>query len=115
MADSAEQVLIRGLQNTVKRDGLPTTVQNAKKMEIHDRIKLTLLLMAQNRLFVSRRCEHLIDAWKTAVYDPKRFDDTRLDDGTSDIDSLDAFEYSIEPYYQQLLKYGMREYKSILR
>lgn len=115
MADSAEQVLIRGLQNTVKRDGLPTTAQNAKKMEIHDRIKLTLLLMAQKRLFVARRCEHLIDAWQTAVYDPKRFDDTRLDDGTSDIDSLDAFEYSIEGYYHQLLKFGERPYASILR
>lgn len=114
-ADSAEQVLIRGFQNTVKRDGLPTTVANAKKMEIHERIRLTLLLMAQKRLFVSRKCEHLVDAFSTAIYDPKRFDDTRLDDGTSDIDSLDAFEYSIEPYYQQLLKHGTPEYRSILR
>lgn len=113
-ADSAEQVLIRGFQSTVKRDGLQTTIQNARKMGIHDRIKLTLLLMAQKRLFVSRRCEHLIDAFSTAIYNPKRFDDTRLDDGTSDIDSLDAFEYSIEPYYQQLLKYGQKEYRSIL-
>lgn len=114
-ADSAEQVLIRGFQNTVKKDGLMTTVTNAAKMEIHDRIKLALLLMAQKRLYVSRKCEHLIDAFSTAIYDPKRFDDTRLDDGTSDIDSLDAFEYSIEPYYQQLLKYGMPEYKTVLR
>lgn len=71
--------------------------------------------MAQKRLFVSKQCEHLIDAFQTAVYAPKRFDDTRLDDGASDIDSLDAFEYSIEGYYQQLLKYGQREYMSILR
>ena len=112
-ADSAEQILIRGFQNTVKRDGLPTKVLNAQKMEIHDRIKLTLLLMAQKRLFVSRKCPHLIDAFQTAVYDPKKFDDTRLDDGTSDIDSLDAFEYTIEPYYNQLLRYGEKPYQSI--
>lgn len=113
-ADSAEQVLIRGFQNTVKRDGLLTTVLNAKKMPINDRIKLTLLLMAQQRLFVTRKCEHLIDAFQTAIYDPKRYDDTRLDDGTSDIDSLDAFEYCLEPHYEQLLKYGQKKYSSIL-
>ena len=114
-ADSAEQILIRGFQNTAKRDRLPTTVLNAKKMEIHDRIKLTLLLMAQNRFYVCRKCEHLIDALSTAIYDPKRFDDTRLDDGTTDIDSLDAFEYCLEPFYEQLLKYGQKPYQSILR
>lgn len=102
-ADSAEQILIRGFQNTVKKDNLPTGVSNAKKMEIHDRIKLTLLLMAQKRLYICRKCEHLIEALCEAVYDSKRFDDTRLDDGTTDIDSLDAFEYSIEPYYENLL------------
>lgn len=102
-ADSAEQILIRGFQNTVKKDNLPTGVSNAKKMEIHDRIKLTLLLMAQKRLYICRKCEHLIEALCEAVYDSKRFDDTRLDDGTTDIDSLDAFEYSIEPYYEKLL------------
>lgn len=112
-ADNEESVLIRGISNAVKREGLPCSVQNAKKMSINDRIKLTIKLMAQKRLFVSRKCEHLIDAFQNAVYDPKKFDDTRLDDGTSDIDSLDAFEYTIEPYYQQLLKYGQTQYKSL--
>ena len=55
------------------------------------------------------------DALQTAVYDPKKYDDTRLDDGTSDIDSLDAFEYCLEPWYQQLLRYGEKPYQSILR
>lgn len=113
-ADSAEQILIRGFRSKVLCDGLKTTVVNAKKMEIHERIKLTLLLMAQKRLFVSRDCEHLIDAFSSAIYDPRRFDDTRLDDGTTDIDSLDAFEYTIEPYYGQLLNYGQKKYQSIL-
>lgn len=103
-ADNEESVLIRGLQTTVKREGLDTTVMNARKMPINDRIKLTILLMAQKRLFVARRCEHMIDAFQTAVYDSKSFEDVRLDDGTSDIDSLDAFEYAIEVWYQHLIK-----------
>ena len=101
-ADSAEQILIRGLFNTAQAQGLRTSVKNALKMPINDRIKLTLLLMTQGRFFVTPECPHLIDALSTAVYDPDRADDTRLDDGTSDIDSLDAFEYSIEPYYKLL-------------
>ena len=105
-ADSAEQILIRGFKHTAERDGLKTQVKNAIKMPINDRIMLELLLMKQGRLFVSKDCPHLIEAFQTACYDPKSFDDVRLDDGTSDIDSLDAFEYSIESYYKQLEKYG---------
>lgn len=107
-ADSAEQILIRGLKHTVEKDRLRTTVKNALKLEINNRIRLTMLLMAQKRFYVSKKCEHLIDALQTAVYDPKKFDDTRLDDGTSDIDSLDAFEYSIEPWFKQLEAAGFR-------
>lgn len=101
-ADSVEQILIRGLFNTAKAEGLQTVVKNALKLQINDRIKLTLLLMAQGRFFVTRQCPHLIDALSTAVYDSTKQDDERLDDGTTDIDSLDAFEYSIEPWYKQL-------------
>lgn len=101
-ADSAEQILIRGLWNTAKAEGLKTNVKNALKMPINDRIKLTLLLMAQGRFFVTKQCPHLIDALSTAVYDSSKMDDERLDDGTSDIDSLDAMEYSLEPWYKQL-------------
>lgn len=101
-ADSAEQILIRGLFNTVRSAGLRTSVKNALKMPVNDRIKLTILLMSLGRLYVTDRCPHLIDAWQSAVYDSTKLEDERLDDGTSDIDSLDAFEYSIEPYYKQL-------------
>lgn len=107
-ADSAEQILIRGLFNTASAKGLRTQVKNALKMPINDRIKLSLLLMAQGRFFVSMACPRLSDALASAVYDDKKPVDTRLDDGTSDIDSLDAFEYSIEPYYKQLEAAGHR-------
>lgn len=107
-ADSAEQILIRGLKHTAEKDRLRTTVKNALKLKINDRIRLTLLLMAQKRFFVLKKCSHLIGALRTAVYDPKSYEDVRLDDGTSDIDSLDAFEYSIEPWFKQLEESGFR-------
>ena len=105
-ADSAETVLIRGLDHTAQKLRLGTQVKNALKMQITDRIRLVVLLMKQGRFKVSRNCPHLIDALQTAIYDPDKFEDERLDDGTSDIDSLDAFEYSIEPYYKDLERAG---------
>ena len=105
-ADSAETVLIRGLDHTAQKMHLGTQVKNALKMQITDRIRLVVLLMKQGRFKVSRSCPHLIDALQTAIYDPDKFEDERLDDGTSDIDSLDAFEYSIEPYYKDLERAG---------
>ncbi len=113
-ADNEESVLIRGLAGAVKKDELQTMVLPAKKMPINDRIKLTILLMAQKRLYIGRQCEHMIEAFETAVYDPKQFEDVRLDDGTSDIDSLDAFEYCLEPWYQQLIQGDRRTYQPLL-
>jgi len=102
-ADSAETILIRGLWNTALRQGLKTNVKNALKKEINDRIELENLLMSQNRLKVAAGCRHLIRAFDDAVYDEKeQTKDKRLDDGSTNIDSLDAFEYAIEPYYKQL-------------
>ncbi len=105
-ADSAEQILIRGLDYTARGQGLKTRVKNAMKLPIRDRIKLTLLLMSQGRLLVSSRCMKLSAAFQTAVYDPKKQGDQRLDNGSCDIDSLDAFEYSIEPWFNQLERAG---------
>ena len=99
-------MLIRGLDHTAQKMHLGTQVKNAMKLQITDRIRLVVLLMKQGRFKVSRSCPHLIDALQTAIYDPAKFADERLDDGTSDIDSLDAFEYSIEPYYKDLERAG---------
>ena len=108
-ADSAEQILINGLKSTSQKAKLLTEVHNAQKQSIMGvRVPLVLLLIAQRRLWISERCPHLIEALSQAVYDPRKVEDERLDDGTTNIDSLDAFEYSIEPYAKQLERMGHR-------
>ena len=97
--DSAEQVLIRGFRKALQQAGLGyVRVYNALKSSIIDRIRLTTRLMAQGRYFyVPEQCQSLEKAFCTAVWNPKSLTkDDRLDDGTSDIDSLDGFEYTIE-------------------
>ena len=108
-ADSAEQTLIAGIRSSLRKNGLGwIRVENALKTEINDRINATAILMAQGRFaYVEGECNSLVNALCTAVWDPKELTkNVRLDDGTSDIDSLDSFEYTFERRISQLIKYG---------
>lgn len=107
--DSAEQTLIAGLRSSLRKRGLGwIKVENALKTEINDRINATSILMAQGRFFYMQgQCNSLETALCTAVWDPDEVTkNVRLDDGTSDIDSLDSFEYTFERRISQLIKYG---------
>lgn len=100
-ADSAEQILIRGFKQTALKRGLRTNVKNALKRPINDRIKLVNKLIAQDRFTVCEGAETVKNALCEALWDSKH-EDLRLDDGSTDIDTLDAVEYSIEPYMYEL-------------
>lgn len=103
--DSAEQVLIRGLKNAVRRERLAVNVKNAAKGEIIDRIRFYCMMQAQYRYFIVSDCRETIDAFDNAVWDEKH-EDVRLDDGSTNIDSLDAQEYSSEPYMKIMIDMG---------
>lgn len=92
-ADSAEQVLIRGLKSLA----LPVVIRNSLKNEINDRIRCENGLIAKGKFFIQERCTNVIEALQSAVWKEKNNGaDERLDDGSTDIDSLDALEYSFE-------------------
>ena len=95
--DSAEQTLINGLRAAVDVARVPINVANAQKRPINDRIRATCILMGADKFKVLATCTETIDALKSAVWDSRKLtEDVRLDDGTTNIDSLDAFEYSME-------------------
>ncbi len=95
--DSAEPVLIRGLRKSLIKAGLGNLqIGSARKYRVNDRIYAATTLCAMNRFYYTQEAEVLAKAMQTAVWDEKKLDLIRLDDGTSDIDSLDAFEYSYE-------------------
>ena len=60
-------------------------------------------MFSTNKYFVLECCNDLIMAFKTAVWEKDK-NDIRLDDGKQDIDSLDAQEYSTEPYQDVLIQ-----------
>ncbi len=100
--DSAEQVLIRGLRNTAIKAGLKINIRNAVKGPIIDRIRFYTLLQSQGRFKIMRRCKRTIEAFCNAQWDPKD-EDIRLDDGTTNIDSLDAQEYTTEAMMNSIM------------
>ncbi len=101
--DSAEQTLIGGIKSKVFKEGLPFGVYNASKNEIKERIRMILSLMSQNRFKVCKWCDTVIKALSEAVYNSKEgHEDERLDDFSSDIDTLDALEYGTEPHLNDL-------------
>ena len=102
--DNAEPVLIRGLKNASMKHHLHTKVKNALKTSIIGRIKLILKLMGQGRFFLMRETTKPVQkGLRNAVWSKKKAN-TRLDDGkTSDIDIMDAMEYSIEEFRNSLL------------
>ena len=105
--DSAETVLIKGIRTEVYLRRIPVEVRNARKGEIIDRIRLCDMLMSQGRFFILRRCQHTIAALSEAVWDSKSpTKDKRLDDGSTNIDSLDALEYALEPHANRLIEFG---------
>jgi len=98
--DSAEQAII----NTF-RQAADFPVANSAKTEIIDRIRVTELLMSTNRLsLVTGQTESLETALSQCIWDPDEPGTwVRLDNGSTDIDSLDAFEYSFERYAPRLI------------
>lgn len=105
--DSAESVLIRGMRNTlIKMNYGDTRVENARKNPIIGRIRTVTTLASQNRIFYTEECKTFEEAISMAVWNPKEIKLERLDDGTSDIDTLDAFEYTFERKTNKLLRVG---------
>ena len=76
---------------------------DAIKSEINGRIQFYNTLMAQSRYQIMRNCQYTIKALSSAVWDQSKYEDVRLDNGTSNIDSLDAQEYTTEKYMKDIL------------
>lgn len=96
------QVLTFGLNRHLQQHNIPLKVQDCLKGRIVDRIQLDCHLFGTGRKFILKECKDLVEAYKQALWDDKH-EDERLDDGTTDIDSLDASEYSIYPFYDKLM------------
>ena len=103
LPDNEEVVLIRGLRKGLADKGINALVRGCIKEPINDRIDLERTLLAYNMLwYIDGECDTFVEAMSSALWDDKAKEDTRLDDFTSDIDTMDAFEYSFTKFMKQM-------------
>ena len=102
--DNAETVLGRGIKKAIGDRYPSITVRPAIKETVNDRIRCTTMLMGSARFWYCDNCKTVKDALSDAVWNEKELTkDERLDDGSTDIDSLDAMEYTFERSMKQFI------------
>lgn len=95
LPDNEEVVLIRGLRRAVETNNLNTLVRGCVKEPINDRIDCGRTMIAYDIFYyIEEDCDTLVEAISSALWDSEKNEDTRLDDFTTDIDTIDAWEYS---------------------
>lgn len=92
--DNEAQYLNNGLRKACRAAGLNITIRDCVKTDVSQRIICTNTLLNTGRLLICKDCSLLIGGLKNAVWDSTAKVDTRLDNFSSDIDILDAFEYA---------------------
>ena len=95
LPDNEEVVLIRGLRRAVETSNINTLVRGCVKERINDRIDCGRTMIAYDIFYyIEEECDTLVEAISSALWDSEKNEDTRLDDFTTDIDTIDAWEYS---------------------
>ena len=101
--DNEEVVLIRGLRNGLASMGMNALVRGCIKEPINDRIDIERTMIAYDMFYyIEEECKTLVEAISSALWDDKAKEDVRLDDFTSDIDTMDAFEYSFTKFMRNI-------------
>ena len=104
--DNAEQVILRSIHKAVRQSGRNTSVKGALKKPILERIRVYQRLLNLGRYLISNECKTTYEAFEQALWSDKQDTngkDKRLDDGTTNIDTLDAQEYSTEELHDYLI------------
>ncbi len=72
-------------------------IDKVDKHSIHldEYIRLILKMFNLDNLKINAHCHGLIQSLSTLLYDEKKDNDSILDNGTTDVDSYDAFRYAI--------------------
>lgn len=96
------EILTYGLNKYLQQKNVPLKVDDCVKGRIVDRIELDCQLFGQHKRKILKKCTGLIEAYTEALWNNK-VQDERLDNGTTDIDSLDANEYSYFSFYDKFM------------
>jgi hypothetical protein len=101
-ADYAQKILTNSVRQSTRQIAPNVQVLDCVKDKINNRIELKNCLMCQGKYFICSTATNVLDATESAIWDNKH-SDTRLDNGTYSVDTLDAEEYSWSKYIKKLM------------
>jgi hypothetical protein len=101
-ADYAQKILTNSVRQSTRQIAPNVQVLDCVKDKINNRIELKNSLMCQGKYFICSSASNVLDATESAIWDNKH-PDTRLDNGTYSVDTLDAEEYSWSKYIKKLM------------
>lgn len=105
--DSADPVMVNDIVAVVKKMHLANRIRvlGSEKRTILDRIKAKKAMMSSRHWFVAKEAKNVIESTQTQVWDSREgHEDERLDNGSCDIDTADAEEYSWSAFLDKLIK-----------
>ena len=85
------------------RNKVVLNIHGSRKRKIIDRIRVVDFLFSSGKFVIFENCKETIVGFNGAVWDPKANKENRLDNGTTNIDSLDATEYTLEQHFTDFL------------
>lgn len=106
--DCADPVMVNEMRNVIKELKLVNQIRvlDCKKHTIKKRIDTKKVMIALKHWFVYEKATHVIDSTETQVWDSRDgHEDERLDNGSVDIDTADAEEYSWSGFLDKLIYY----------
>lgn len=104
--DCADPVMISEMRNVTKELKIygQLKVLDCQKHTIKQRIDCKKLLISKGKWHVLKTCSHVINSTETQVWDNRdEHEDERLDNGSVDIDTADAEEYSWSAFLNKLI------------
>ena len=95
--DSEGQYLTNGVIAACRKAGIKLPIGDCRKVRITDRIACKAKMLSEGRWKVTEWCKEVINSTSQLLWDAKN-PDRRLDNGTVDVDTADAEEYSWERF-----------------
>ena len=104
--DCADPVMINEMRNVIKELKLANQIRvlDCQKHTIKKRIDTKKVMMSLKHWFVYKNAVSVIESTETQVWDNRNgHEDERLDNGSVDIDTADAEEYSWSAFLDKLI------------
>jgi len=96
------ETITNGINKRLQKERLPLVAVTARKEEINTRIYAQDKMLNLGIMKIHKRCPMLVHSLSNQVWDEKKTGDVRLDNDPDIADIADAWEYSWQPFIDEI-------------